>query len=127
MTSPVPPLGSISWADLTVPDARPLAEFYGAVAGWRIQPVGMGEYDDYCMVPATGVTPSAGICHARGPNADLPPTWLVYITVADLDRALAAVVAHGGTVVKPAVAMGGTARYAIFRDPVGAHAALYQA
>ncbi len=124
MTAPAP--GSIGWIDLTVPDAARLAEFYGAVAGWRIQPMSMGEYDDYCMVPANAVTPVAGVCHARGGNAGLPPVWLIYITVTDLDQSLAEVVARGGEVVRPAVEMGGGARYAVIRDPAGIVSALYQ-
>ena len=46
----------------------------------------MGAYSDFVM-NADG-TPIAGICHARGANADLPPVWLIYITVDDLDHSL---------------------------------------
>jgi predicted enzyme related to lactoylglutathione lyase len=67
----------------------------------------------------------AGICHARGPNADLPPVWLVYTTVADLDAALAAA-ERGGRVVAPArPVMGG--RVAVIQDPAGAMMGLWEA
>ncbi|MEZ4561372.1 MAG: hypothetical protein R2853_01375 [Thermomicrobiales bacterium] len=41
----------------------------------------------------------AGICHARGENADLPPQWLTYVVVADLEESLRRVEAGGGSAV----------------------------
>ena len=128
MTEPPPPLpGTIAWADLTVPDAESVRDFYAQVTGWRPQPLAMsGGYDDYVMsAPGTGQA-VAGICHARGGNAGLPAQWLVYIIVPDLDASLAACREGGGAVVAEPKSMGGAARYAVIRDPAGAVAALYQ-
>ena len=83
-----PVIGTVSWMDLTVADAPRVRDFYREVVGWDVTDVDMGGYSDYCMnAPESGAT-VAGICHARGVNADLPPQWLVYITVADLDHAM---------------------------------------
>lgn len=124
METPAP--GSISWTDLTVPDAIAVRDFYAAVAGWTVQPVDMGGYEDFCMMRAGSDVPVAGICHARGENAALPPLWLVYITVPDLEASLRACTARGGSVLAPVREMGG-GRMAVIRDPAGAVAALYQA
>lgn len=124
METPAP--GSISWTDLTVPNAVAVRDFYAAVAGWAAAPVDMGGYEDFCMMRAGAEMPVAGICHARGENAALPPQWLVYITVADLDAALRACTANGGRIVTPGREMGG-GRMAVIADPAGAVAALYQA
>ena len=44
-----------------------------------------GNQDPHRVMDAhTGV---AGVCHARGANANIPPVWLVYFTVADLAAA----------------------------------------
>lgn len=118
-------LGTIGWVDLTVPDADRIRDFYRAVVGWTASDVEMGGYNDYCMHPAEGESPVAGVCHARGPNAALPPYWLVYLTVANLDRSLAECTARGGKVVAGPRSMG-EARYAVIQDPAGAIAALYQ-
>lgn len=119
------PLGSVAWTDLTVPDATRVRDFYAAVVGWTHSPVDMGGYADFCMNrPADGQT-VAGICHARGVNADLPPQWLIYITVPDLDQSLAKVAGAGGRVVVPPRDQGG-ARMAVVQDPAGAVAGLYQ-
>jgi len=112
--------------DLTVPDAVRLRDFYEAVAGWTPEPLDMGGYADFVMKPAGRDEGVAGICHAHGPNADLPPVWLIYITVADLDAASARVAGLGGEVVVAARSVGPEARYAVVRDPAGAYFALYE-
>ena len=117
--------GSIGWIDLTVPDAASLKGFYERVAGWSVEPVNMDGYSDYCMHPAGGDEPVAGICHARGSNADLPAQWLIYITVPDLEESLRQCRAAKGEVLtktKPA----GEGRCAVIRDPAGAVCALYE-
>jgi predicted enzyme related to lactoylglutathione lyase len=75
------------------------------------------------MMLAPDGTPATGICHARGENADLPPQWLAYIAVDDLDACLAAVREHGGEVVAGPKGEG-EGGYAVIRDPEGAVLAL---
>jgi predicted enzyme related to lactoylglutathione lyase len=120
-----PKVGTVGWMDLTVPDAVAVKDFYAAVTGWEPSPVNMGDYEDFCMAPS-GSGPVAGVCHARGSNASLPPVWLIYITVADLDVSLAQVESKGGKIVRPATGMGGYGRYAVVQDPAGAISALFE-
>jgi predicted enzyme related to lactoylglutathione lyase len=118
--------GKIGWIDITVDDAEGLRDFYSAVVGWKPQGVDMGEYSDFNMtMPETG-TPAAGICHARGSNAELPRQWLIYIVVPDAEASAAACTANGGKVLVGPKNMGG-GKYAVIEDPSGAVAALYQA
>ncbi|MBN2433595.1 MAG: VOC family protein [Acidobacteria bacterium] len=121
---PKPQVGTISWCDLSIADAPGIRDFYQAVAGWTFSPVSMGEYDDYVMLSPEdrGV---AGMCHARGTNADLPPQWLIYITVDDLDESMARCRENGGRIIAGPKSMGQD-RYCIIRDPAGAVAALYE-
>ena len=120
-----PATGSIGWLDLTVEDAPRLRDFYSAVAGWKPAEVPMGDYADFVMTDPSSGEPRAGVCHARGGNAGLPPAWLVYVVVDDLDANLASARALGGEVVAGPKAMG-TDRYAVLRDPAGAAFALWQ-
>ena len=119
-------VGSIAWTDLAVPDAEGLKEFYNQVVGWSADPVSMGDYNDFNMVPPGSEAPAAGICHAKGVNADLPPVWLIYIVVENLDESLAACRGGGGEVLLGPKGMGPGSAYAIIRDPAGAVSALYQ-
>lgn len=126
MPDPTPPLGSIAWIDLTVPDAEDVRDFYTQVVGWRTSPVSMGEYEDHCVHPPgeEDAPPVAGICHARGSNANLPPRWLIYITVEDADAAARKAVDLGGRVVDGPRALSG-GRFCVIEDPAGALAALW--
>jgi predicted enzyme related to lactoylglutathione lyase len=118
-------VGRISWIDMTTEDASGVRDFYKAVVGWDSQDVSMGDYSDYSMlVPGSGDC-VAGICHALGSNAQLPPGWLIYITVADVDGSARACVDNGGKVlVEPRGLAGG--RFCVIEDPGGSVAALYQ-
>jgi len=118
--------GHIGWADLTVPDAEALRDFYAAVTGWQATPAEMGGYADFCMTPPGAAEPVAGICHARGPNAGLPPQWLIYITVANLDAALQRCRDLGGAVIAGPRGGEGSDRFAVIRDPADAVCALFQ-
>ncbi|MEQ8330429.1 MAG: VOC family protein [Longimicrobiales bacterium] len=116
--------GGVAWVDLTVDDADGVRDFYMAVTGWTPHEVSMGDYADYAMLDGNG-QPVAGVCHARGSNADLPATWLVYVTVKDLDTSVATVEERGGRVVVAPRPMGAD-RMAVVSDPAGGVLALYQ-
>jgi hypothetical protein len=119
-------LGTIGWADLTVADAERVRDFYVAVAGWTPEPVPMGNYDDYSMVAAGTGEAAAGVCHARGVNAGLPPQWLIYITVADVNGSAARCQELGGRVLVGPKEVGGYGRYCVIQDPAGAVAGLFE-
>lgn len=122
--SDAPAVGTIAWTDLTVPDAVELRDFYAEVTGWRPDPVDMGGYEDFTMCRPGDGEGVAGVCHARGGNAGLPPQWLIYVVVEDLDASLEAVRRRGGEVLAGPKGTGD--RYAVVRDPAGAALALWQ-
>lgn len=118
-------IGRVSWVDLAVPNAEKVRDFYSRVIGWTSKEHDMETYFDYEMKdPETDET-VAGVCHAQGINAQLPPAWMVYFTVADLDDSLAGVKEMGGEVIGDVRGYGAD-RYAFVRDPGGAVCALYQ-
>lgn len=117
-------VGKVVWTDLTVPDAVQIRDFYSQVVGWEFQAVEMGDYADFSMMAPGATEPAAGICHTRGTNAALPAQWLIYITVADLDQAIAQCVTLGGKLLVEPKAISDTQRYAVIQEPAGAIAAL---
>lgn len=118
-------IGTMGWFDLTVPNADAVRDFYRAVVGWGVQECEMEGYSDYVMtLPGNGKGVS-GVCWARGANTGLPPVWLIYVTVADIDASIASVLELGGKVLVGPKNMG-AARYCVIQDPAGASLALYQ-
>ncbi len=116
--------GTVMHMDLTIPNADEVRDFYQAVAGWGSMGLSMGDYDDYVMMDAAG-NPVAGICHRLGENSNLPPQWLIYITVADVNASVAACQARGGSIVDGPRMMGDS-NFCVIRDPAGAVVALIE-
>lgn len=116
------PVGTILWQDLTVPNSEEVRDFYSQVVGWQANPHDMGDYFDFDMLAPDGQV-VAGICHARGANANLPAQWLIYIVVADVDESIERCLALGGKVVDGPRSMG-SSRFCVIQDPAGAVAAL---
>jgi len=120
-------VGRIAWLDLTVVDAVATRDFYQQVVGWSPHDVVMEDadeqYADFNMLADNG-DPAAGICHARGVNLGLPPVWLIYLPVGDIDESLRRVEEEGGKMVKAVQADDGKHAFAVIQDPVGTHFAL---
>ena len=122
--------GRIMWCDLTTEHAAQLRDFYSAVTGWESSAVDMEGYSDYSMIPPSESATNdnaavAGICHARGENQGLPPVWLIYITVQDLDESVRQCTRLGGTVLQGPRDLG-SGVCAVIQDPAGAYAALFE-
>lgn len=122
--------GHIGWLDLTVQNATEIRDFYKAVIGWDTEDVAMSDgdqqYSDFNMVKGDG-EPGAGICHARGKNANMPPVWMMYLPVGDLADSLKHVQSGDGSIVNEYKNDDGQTTFAAIQDPVGAYLALMQA
>jgi predicted enzyme related to lactoylglutathione lyase len=116
-------VGDFVWYELMTTDPDGAAAFYGSVVGWRIDPHadpaagGM----NYRMI-VRGDGGNAGGVLGLSPEmtgAGTRPAWFGYISVADVDAAVAAITAEGGTLQMPAfdIAVG---RIAMVADPQGA-------
>ena len=115
------PVGHIAWLDLTITNAASTAEFYKQVVGWSVQDLAMKheaiDYADYLMQGPNGKA-IAGVCHARGVNLELPPVWLLYLPVGDMQESLRLVPELGGTVLRSIKGKDGAYVYAAIQDPV---------
>lgn len=115
--------GTILWHDLSVPNADAVSDFYQQVIGWEKTGLSMGDYDDYVMQVPDGdqATGTIGVCHAKGTNSYIPPYWMVYVAVENLDKSLEQCTAHGGKVVGGKRKMGEDGWYCLIQDPAGAY------
>ena len=82
--------GKFVWGDLVTQDLGASKAFYGALFGWTFSDAGR-----YTTVFNQGV-PIAGMVKARDPNRGTE--WIGNLSVADVDRAAATIVEHGGQI-----------------------------
>ncbi len=120
--------GGISWIDLTVDNASEVKDFYANVVGLDHmgQPMGDGEYEDFVMTTPEDSEFAVGICHAKGPNQDMPPQWLMYFNVPDVELALQQCEKMGGIVIRQKTDMG-SFEMGVIQDPAGAVAGVIRA
>jgi uncharacterized protein len=110
--------GKICYIEIPAIDVAVSASFYHDVFGWEIRKRGDGSvaFDDGVgQVSGTWVT---------GRKADPNPGLLVHIMVDDCAASVAAVVAHGGTLVQP-IGKDAPEITAHFTDPAGNRFGLY--
>lgn len=122
-TPQAPKVGQIVWRDLTVPNAETTQSFYREVVGWETTLHEMGDYVDYNVVQPDSQEVVAGICHARGTNANVPPQWLIYVWVADVRASAERCLTCGGKVLDGPRLMGNQL-FCVIQDPEGAVLAL---
>ncbi|MCA8907088.1 MAG: VOC family protein [Rhodospirillaceae bacterium] len=113
--------GRIVWTELATPDPGAAAAFYAAALGWTCKtipsPMGQGEYHLY----SNGDGEVAGMLAMEGPQWEgIPSHWLSYVSVPDVDAAVAKAVDAGGQVLAPAFDIPTIGRIAVLADPLGA-------
>ena len=113
------------WFDLTVENAEQVKDFYSEVVGWTAQPVDMDGYQDYNMLDQEGNVVN-GICHAKGSNTELPPSWMTYISVDKITQRVDKVVASGGKTLTDVKHYSGYGSWCVIQDPAGAVFALFE-
>lgn len=112
--------GRFTWYELMTSDLAGAQTFYGAVAKWAMRDSG-AQGMTYILASA-GSTPVAGLMtlpdHLVANH--VPPHWLGYVGVDDVDAAVAEVLRLGGSVHAPADNIPDVGRYAVVADPQGA-------
>ncbi len=115
--------GIVSWNELMTPDTEASKNFYGGLFGWTSEdmPMPKGTYSFFSL----GERPAAGMIQIRPDMGEVAPSWLMYVTVEDLDASLAKAKDLGAQVCVDAtdLPMG---RFAVIADPQGAMFGLWQ-
>ena len=123
-----PPMqGRFIWYELMTTDTDAATDFYRGVIGWETQDSGVVGMD-YTMFTVAG-RPVSGTMELpqTARSMGMPPQWLGYIAVDDVDTLAADIVIAGGVVHRAAADIPGIGRFAIVGDPDGATFALFQA
>lgn len=114
------------WFDLSTSDLEAAKSLYGELFGWSYMDSGP-EMGHYTMACTPGGQAAAALAPKMPGQEQIPSMWTVYFGVADADATLAAVTAHGGSVMVPPMDIPGNGRMAIAVDPDGAAFGLWQA
>jgi uncharacterized protein len=110
--------GAFSWCDLMTTDPGAAAEFYAQLFGWKVEAMNMGMPYNVVKVGDAGIGGIMGM--PPGASAGMPPTWVPYVTVADVDALDNTVVTLGATVHMPPTDIPTVGRFAVVADPQGA-------
>lgn len=115
--------GRFVWFELNTHDKDAALRFYPEVIGWKTSSMDMpGMPGGYSMVNV-GETPYGGIVDS--PVPDVPPHWVSYVSVADVDATAKAVIEHGGKCLMDAMDIPGVGRMQPVADPEGAAFVLF--
>jgi predicted enzyme related to lactoylglutathione lyase len=116
-------VGRFVWHELHTEDRPKAQKFYTQLVGWDTKEVPMGPGEPYTLCFLNGKD-HAGIIKSQAP-AHVPPHWLPYIHVDDVDAAASKVSELGGKVINPPMDIPNVGRFAVVMDPTGAIFAIY--
>lgn len=114
------------WYELMTSDLAAAESFYAEVVGWSAKDSGMPGFR-YSIFAAAGRDIAGAM--ALPPHlaeAGVPPHWIGYVRVEDVDAMLPRLAAAGGSVHKPAEDIPGVGRFAVVADPHGASFCLFR-
>ncbi len=125
---PNPPQGTFCWTELLTRDANGAKTFYTKLLGWETAEMDMGENGTYTTLTPKGQKDSiGGIMEMVGPQFEnVPPHWLPYIAVDDVDASAAQTGEFGGQVLVPPTDIPNIGRFCVIQDPTGGVVALFK-
>ena len=107
-------VGAMCWNELLTRDAETAKAFYSAILGWEY-------YGDehYIHISNRGRN-NGGMMEMGESFGEMPPMWMVYFHVEDIDAAMKRVEELGGKVVTPKMEAPETGWFTVIEDPAGA-------
>jgi len=112
--------GALMWNELSTSDLDAASAFYADLFGWELKDI-RGEPEPYLAIGNAGSS-NGGIRRSMPPG--LPPQWLVYFAVEDLEAGMGRVRALGGAVHAGPIEVE-VGRLAVVGDPQGAIFVIY--
>jgi predicted enzyme related to lactoylglutathione lyase len=107
--------------ELTTNDVDKAKKFYSGLFDWKLTDVPMPTGDTYTMIDVGGGT-GGGMFKMPG----VPPFWLAYVNVADVEESTQKAEKLGAKVHKGKTEVSGMGWFSILADPTGAVFALWQ-
>lgn len=114
----MPGHGSFCWNELSTTDDDAAKKFYAELFGWEYKAGEVGGMV-YSEIMAGG-RPVGGIYKMGAEQAGMPPHWMPYVSVDDVDGAAGRVESLGGKVFVPPTDIPNVGRFCVISDPTGA-------
>lgn len=119
--------GSFSWFELATTDQAAAKSFYEGLLGWTSKDYPIGPEETYTIFYKDDRDAAAGYTmRADQRQQGVPPYWLVYVTVENVDEAAKKAKSLGATIVAEPFDVMENGRMAVLMDPSGAALALWQ-
>jgi predicted enzyme related to lactoylglutathione lyase len=116
--------GRFVWFDLVTDDPAAAKTFYSGMFGWTFEQ--HPNYERYWFVTSGGERIGGMLAIARKPERRISQ-WIGYVSVTDVDTAVAEFTSRGGTLHKGPIDIPGRGRAALVADPQGALVAVLHA
>jgi len=115
--------GAFTWNELSTRDPEAVKTFYGQLFDWTFtsedMPEGyIGAWNKERM--------NAGIIQMTEEWGDMPPHWMVYLSVADIDATVEKIKGAGGKIEMDITEAPNVGRFTVVTDPTGAHFTVMQ-
>jgi predicted enzyme related to lactoylglutathione lyase len=116
--------GTLCWADLSTPDAKRASAFYSGLLGWQLT-ADPKDPSGYLHIK-NGEHFIGGIPPAAHRQPEVPPHWLAYFQVDDVDACANKAKGMGAKLYLPPMSMEGVGRFSVIADPQGAVFAIFK-
>jgi uncharacterized protein len=111
--------GKWVWFELNTSDVDKAKAFYGQVLGWTIEDKEMGGQKYSAVMSGGKEIALVQALPADAKAKKMTPAWMGYVSVPDVDAAVATASDKGARVVMPAMDMPEIGRFAVLADPNG--------
>ncbi len=126
----MPKHGEFCWNELATNNLETCKQFYGELFGWQFKDNHIAGSDCeadgmiYNEISIDGKKQFGGMYQMGKEYGDMPPHWLSYIAVDDVDASALKVTELGGSICVPPMDIPNTGRFCIVSDPSGAKVSL---
>ena len=110
--------GALIWNELMTRDTVAANDFYTALFDWTSEASQIGSHL-YTMFSNDG-RPNGGMLKIEENMGQVPPNWMPYFAVADIDASAALAVELGGNTIVPPTDIPEVGRFSVVADPQGA-------
>ena len=123
-TPPTGP-GTFCWMELMTRDTDRAKTFYTKLLDWKTEEMDMGPMGTYTIFKANDqmVGGMMKIAPEMGP---MPPHWLAYVAVENVDQSTTQARELGAKVMAPPMDIPNVGRFSVIEDPAGSAIALFQ-